>query len=95
MATFSFTNNNSGSVYFTYETNRNENGFYDVTSLKAASGSFSSITDLDENTIIQSDYIWSVVLPSGTSSLVFTPAVIVPGGSVNYLITGNSTYTIT
>jgi len=95
MATFSFTNNNSGSVYFTYETTRNDNGFYDVTSLKAASGSFSSVTDLDENTIIQSDYIWSVVVPSGASSLVFTPAVAVPGGSVNYSITGNSTYTIT
>jgi hypothetical protein len=92
MATFSFTNNNSGSVYFTYETTRNDNGFYDVTSLKAASGSFSSVT---ENTIIQSDYIWSVVVPSGASSLVFTPAVTVPGGSVNYAITGNSTYTIT
>jgi hypothetical protein len=94
MPTFSFINPSS-SAYFTYETVRNDQGFYTSASLKAASGSFTSLNNVPSGSIIQSDYIWSVVVPQGNSSLTFTPSVVVPGGSVNYLTTGMYTYTVT
>ena len=95
MATFYFTNTSSGSVYFTYETVRNTNGIYDSTSLKAASGSFNSFIGINEDHIVQSDYIWSAVIPEGSSSLAFLPEIIVPTGSVYFRGTGNLTATIT
>ena len=95
MSAFSFINLTSGSVYFTYETVRNTNGIYDSASLKAASGSFSSLIGINEDHIVQSDYIWSAVIPEGSSSLAFLPEIIVPTGSVYFRGTGNLTATIT
>jgi hypothetical protein len=95
MAEFSFTNLSSGSVYFTYETVRNSNEVYDNGSLKAAAGSFTSFIGVNEDHMVQSDYIWSAVIPEGLSSFTFIPENIVPAGSVNYRGTGNLTVTIT
>lgn len=95
MANFSFNNQSSGSVYFTYETVRNYYGFYDSGSLKAASGSFTNITGVNADHIVQSDYIWSVVVPEGTSQMGFTPAITVPTSSVYFRGTGNLTVTVT
>jgi hypothetical protein len=94
MPTFSFTNP-SGSAYFVYQTVGNSQNFYDSASLKAASGSFTSLNNVSLESIVQSDYVWAVVVPQGNSSLTFTPSVVVPGGSVNYLTTGMYTYTVT
>ena len=94
MATFTFNNNNSGSVYFIYETIRNTNGVYDSTSVKAAVGVFGMMVNIDGTKMVKSDYIWGAVIPSGESSLVFTPSNPLPEGVVKYSITGNATYEI-
>ena len=98
MATFYFTNTSSGSVYFTYETVRNTNGIYDSTSLKAASATFSGsspfftgVTEINEDHIVKSDYIWSAVIPEGASFVEFNPENTVPIGSVYFRGTGNLT----
>jgi len=93
MATYNFVNPSS-SAYFTYETVRNNMGVYDSASLKAASGSLSVLTNVPSSSLVQSDYIWSVVVPQGSSSVSFTPSIVVPSGSVNYLTTGYVSYTI-
>lgn len=87
MALFEFVNP-SASSYFTYETVRNGQGFYDSASLKAASGSLNAISNVPSGAIIQSDYIWSTVVPPGSSSLAFTASVAVPSGSVYFKGTG-------
>ena len=94
MALFEFTNP-SGSSYFTYETVRNSQGFYDSSSLKATSGSLNAISNVPSGAIIQSDYIWSTVVPQGSSSLAFTSSISVPSGSVYFRGTGEFTVTIT
>ena len=95
MATFTFNNTSSGSVCFTYETVRNSNGVYDSASPKAALGSFSSLTGINEDHIVQSDYIWSAVIPEGESSLGFFPETIILPGEVYFRGTGKSTVTMT
>ena len=95
MATFSFNNTSSGSVYFTYETVRNTNGIYDSASPKAALGYFSSLTGINEDHIVQSDYIWSAVIPEGESSIEFLPETIVLTGEVYFRGTGNLTVEVT
>lgn len=94
MALFEFVNP-SASSYFTYETVRNEQGFYDSASLKAASGSLNAISNVPTGAIIQSDYIWSTVVPPGSSSLAFTASIAVPSGSVYFRGTGEFYVTIT
>ena len=94
MATFEFINPSS-SAYFTYETVRNEIGFYDSASLKAASGSLTAISNVPEGGLIQSDYIWSTVVPHGTSSVEFIASLTIPTGSVYFRGTGEFNVTIT
>ena len=93
MATYNFTNPSS-SAYFIYETVRNSQGIYTSASLKAASGSLSILTNIPSGSLVQSNYIWAAVVPQGNSSVSFTPSIIVPSGSVNYLTTGYVSYTI-
>ena len=94
MATFEFINPSS-SAYFTYETVRNEIGFYDSASLKAASGSLTAVSNVPEGGLIQSDYIWSVVVPPGSSIVEFIAGITVPAGSVYFRGTGEFNVTIT
>ena len=65
----------SGSSYFTLETVRNSDGFYDASSPKNTSGSFSLGSGL--SSLVQSDYIASVVVAPGGGTLNFTPAITV------------------
>ena len=86
MATFTF-HNPSGSSYFTMETTRSfDSGTYLAGTPKYASGSFSQITGSDN--IVQSDFIFSQVVPPGTSSFVFSNAVTIPTGCVFFRGTG-------
>jgi len=86
MATFTF-HNPSGSSYFTMETTRSfDTGTYLTGTPKYASGSFSQITGSDS--IVQSDFIFSQVVPPGTSSFVFSNSVTVPTGCVFFRGTG-------
>jgi hypothetical protein len=59
--------------YFTLETARNTNGFYDSTSPKNTSGSFTLGTGI--TSLIQSDYIAGVIVQPGGGNLTFVPAV--------------------
>ena len=87
MALFEFINP-SASSYFTYETVSNSLGYFDSSSLKAASGSINIISNIPEGGIVQSDYVWSAVIPPGSSSLAFTASIAVPSGSVYLRGTG-------
>ena len=96
MANFSFNNQSTGSAYFVYETIADAaTGRYISGSLKAASGSFTNFTGSNSNLVIQSDYIWGVVVPPSASNVDFNAAVTVPTGSVRFRGTGNLTVTIT
>jgi hypothetical protein len=82
----------SGSNYFTMETVRNNQGFYDSSSKKNTSGSYFS------NAIpsrISSDYFSGFALkPSPYNSFTFTPAINVTGSTLMLRGTGNVTLSI-
>ena len=59
--------------YFVLETARNADGFYDSTSPKNTSGSFTLGTGI--TSLIQSDYIAGVIVQPGGGNLTFVPAV--------------------
>ncbi len=73
--TFTFTNLNDSTTYFTIETVRNTNGVYDSTSATNALGVYSNFTNINTDSLITSSYIASVVLPPGVSSFEFNPTV--------------------
>lgn len=86
---FIITNTSStGSAYFTFETVRNSNGFYDSSTVTNAKGGLDIINipagaDLAVIDKIQSDYIWSVVVPpGGVSGFTFDPSQLVSAGDV-------------
>ena len=84
--TYTISNPLEGSSYFTLETVRNSNGFYDTGSAKNTSGSFSLGTGL--STLIQSDYIASVVVAPGGGVLTFIPAISIVKETLNLRGTG-------
>ena len=94
MANYTF-HNPSGSSYFVLETVRNNNGIYDSTSGKYASGSFSNFTGSNPDHVVQSNYIWGQVIPTGTSSFDFDGAVTVPVSGALFRGTGEFTIIIT
>ena len=94
MALFEFINPNESS-YFIMETIRNNQGFYDSSSLEAASGSLNIISNIPSTGIVQSDYIWGTVVPPGSSSLAFSASISVPTGSVYFRGTGEFSVNIT
>ena len=75
-----------GSAYFTFETVRNANGFYDPTSPTNAVGTLASASGVQNP--IQSPYIFSEVINSITSSFTFTPTADVAVGSSYLRTTG-------
>mgnify|MGYP003643609047 FL=1 len=82
----------SGSGYFTYETVRDENGFYSSTIDPLALGSQVSISG--SNSLITSSYIFSYELNTNsntpnTSSFIFTPDNDVSIGGVMFRATGD------
>ena len=94
MANYTF-HNPSGSSYFTFETVRNSNEVYDSTSGKYASGSFTNFTGSNPDHVVQSNYIWGQVIPTGTSSFDFDSAVTVPVSGALFRGTGEFTVIIT
>tara|TARA_S200002703_G_scaffold43808_3_gene38170 strand:- start:56 stop:412 length:357 start_codon:yes stop_codon:yes gene_type:complete len=83
----------SGSAYFTVETVRNANGFYD-TQPSNSLGTYASFTGIDESTSITSSFISSVVVPQGGGSYTFTPTSNVEVSSSFLKSTGGVTLTI-
>jgi hypothetical protein len=68
--------NPDNSSYFFLETNKNKNGTYD--NIARINFAFASGSWIDNQVggLISSDYIMGSVIPPGTSSIMFTPAVI-------------------
>lgn len=95
MAVFSFVNLNSGSVYFTMETVRNNQGFYDTFSSASAVGVYSDFTGANAAHLVTSSYIFSEIIPPGSSSFTFVPTSSIATGSVYFRGTGDLTVTIT
>jgi hypothetical protein len=82
----------SGSGYFTFETVRDNNGFYPSGTSPLASGTKTSISG--SNTLIESPYIFSYELNTNsntpqTSSFTFTPEVDVPVSGAYLRATGD------
>jgi len=93
MATFTF-HNPSGSAYFVMETTKSfDTNTYLTGTPKYASGSFSQFTG--SNSIVQSDFILSNVVPPGTSSFEFNNAITIPVGNVIFKGTGEFDFIIT
>ena len=92
--TFTFTNQNEGSTYFTIETVRSSSGEYDNTSPTNALGVYSNFVNINEDHLVTSPYIASVVLPSGSSSFQFNSTVNVAANSSHLRATGPTTLVI-
>ena len=99
--TFQF-NNPSGSSYFTMETIPSSSGFYEASSPKNFSGSFTNDSHPYENPsnplsmnpwgLIASSYIASVIVPPGASSFDFVPIITVTG--TTYRLRGTGAYSL-
>jgi len=99
MATYTF-HNPSGSSYFTQELIRNSNGSYPTSSAQSQyfSGSiFSQITSsvINNKEPIKGDFIFSTVVPPGTSSFVLTPGIDIPISESIFRGTGEFTLILT
>ncbi len=93
-----FTIGNSGSIgsaYFTVETVRNNSGFYDSTRPTNSLGLYSSFSNIDQDTLITSSYISSVVVPEGGGIYQFTPTSNIALSSSFLRGTGGITLDIT
>ena len=83
--------NPDGSSYFTMETIPSSSGFYEATSPKNFSGSFTVPASMG---LVTSSYIASVVVQPGTSSIAFKPAYNTVSGS-SYYMRGTGTFSVT
>ena len=83
--------NPSDSSYFTMETIPSSSGFYEATSPKNFSGSF---TVPESMGLVTSPYIASVVVQPGTSSIAFKPAYNTVSGS-SYYMRGTGAFSVT
>ena len=88
LKTFTFTNP-SASSYFTMETVRNQQGYYDSTSPTNFTGSY--VTSQSMN-LVTSSYIASIVVQPGVSSFKFTPKSAVTG--TTYYLRGTGMYSL-
>ena len=85
---FTFTNP-SASSYFTMETVRNDQGFYDSTSPTNFIGTYSVSESMN---LVTSSYISSIVVQPGVSSFTFAPASAVTG--TTYRLRGTGMYSL-
>jgi|TARA_R110000824_G_scaffold356493_1_gene543756 hypothetical protein len=92
---FSIGNTTStGSAYFTVETVRDNKGFYSTQPTNAL-GLYSSFSNIEQNYLITSSYISSVVVEKGGGVYQFTPDSTVDAGSSYLRATGDMTLEIT
>lgn len=96
MAKFEFKNPDASS-YFTLELIRDSDGFYPTSSLQKTfmveanrynETEFNDFVVLQENDMVRSNFIWSAVIPPGTSSLEFEPSVTIPNSGSRFRGTG-------
>jgi hypothetical protein len=92
--TFAIGNTTStGSAYFTVETVRNYSGSYAEQPTNAL-GTYASFSDIDQNTLITSSYISSVVVLEGGGEYQFTPDADIAISSSYLKTTGGMTLQI-
>lgn len=92
---FTITNTTStGSAYFTVETVKNYSGS-NAGAPTNALGSYASFSDIDQDTLITSSYISSVVIPGGGGVYQFTPDATVAVSSSMLRGTGGISLEIT
>jgi hypothetical protein len=92
--TFTFTNANPATNYFTLETIPNPSGFYVSGSTPLNTSGSWVVSASMQSGFITSSYIASVVVPPGSSALTFTPAISVVGTTYYLKGTGNLTLVI-
>jgi hypothetical protein len=85
-------NNPSQSSYFTLETVKNANGFYNNNAPFTTSGSWAVSEPMG---FVTSSQVASVAVPPGYSSLYFTPATSITGSNYRLKGTGNFSLAIT
>lgn len=90
LKTFTFTNP-SASSYFVMETNRNDSGFYNSSSLANFIGTYSVSQSMGA---VSSSYIVGVVVQPGVSSFTFTPSSLIVNGT-DYRLRGTGMYSLT
>ena len=84
--TYSIDNPLDYSSYFTLETVRNADGYYDSTSPKNLEGTFTK--DAGISTLVKDNYKTGMVILSGGGELVFTPANDVTAATLRLRGTG-------
>lgn len=89
--TFTLSNSLSGSAYFTFESVRDVNGFYSgsATSAVGTVNNFSGVSSL-----VDSPYIFSVVVSAGGGSFDFTPTSTMAVSGSFLRTTGGTSLTI-
>jgi len=92
--TFTLTNNSTGSIYFTIETVADNTGSFSNKPTNAI-GVYDQFVSIDENSLVTSSYIASVVVPEGQSSFRFNPTVNVAESSSLLRGTGEISLVIT
>ena len=81
----------SGSAYLTFEAVRLSTGYYDNTSSTPGLAAFSDFVSLNEDTLITSSNIFSIVIPQGGGSFKYTPTNLIPANSMYIRATGGIT----
>ena len=98
MATFTF-HNPSVSSYFTLELiGKSDSGFYPTSSIQyqyLSGSNFTNITSSVTNPIVEGKYVWSCVVPPGTSSIDFNPGTTIPVSESIFRGTGEFTLILT
>jgi hypothetical protein len=89
LKTFTFTNP-SASSYFVMETNSNNIGFFDSSSLTNFRGTYITSQSMG---LVTSSYVMGVVVQPGVSSFEFTPNYSIVSGS-NYRLRGTGMYSL-
>ena len=90
--------NPSGSAYFVLEQNTgkdNSTGFFPQGTTSYSAGSFSSLNRISEIDIVENTFKFGIVVPEGSSSLVFSPNDTSGAGSITLKGTGMYTLIIT
>ena len=85
--TFTLTNPSTGSAYFTIETIADSTGSYSTQPTNAL-GVYSNFISINEDSLVTSSYIASVVVPEGQSSFQFNSTVGVAISSSKLRATG-------
>jgi hypothetical protein len=91
LKTFTFTNSDASTAYFTLETVRNASGSYSNNAPANAVGSWVVSASMQPG-FVTSSQVASLVIPPGTSVVTFTPASAVTG--TTYYLRGAGNFSL-